>query len=80
MSKLRLRISMSLDGYVAGPDQSVQNPLGIGGERNDPFVQPLASDAERVLHTLVGPGHVTVERHRDPEAQLGHVLPFGKIV
>ena len=23
----------SLDGFVAGPSQSVQNPLGIGGER-----------------------------------------------
>lgn len=24
---------MSLDGYVAGPDQSVDHPLGVGGER-----------------------------------------------
>jgi dihydrofolate reductase len=24
-------MSMSLDGYVAGPDQSLENPLGIGG-------------------------------------------------
>ena len=33
MSKLRFKISMSLDGFVAGPDQSVENPLGIGGMR-----------------------------------------------
>ena len=33
MSKLRFKISMSLDGFVAGPSQSVQNPLGIGGGR-----------------------------------------------
>ena len=33
MSRLKLNISMSLDGYVAGPDQSLENPLGIGGER-----------------------------------------------
>ena len=33
MSKLRLKISMSLDGFVAGPNQSVENPLGIGGMR-----------------------------------------------
>jgi dihydrofolate reductase len=32
MSKLKLNITMSLDGYVAGPDQSLENPLGIGGE------------------------------------------------
>jgi len=28
MSKLRFNITMSLDGYVAGPNQSVENPLG----------------------------------------------------
>ena len=33
MPKLRFKIAMSLDGFVAGPDQSVQNPLGIGGTR-----------------------------------------------
>jgi dihydrofolate reductase len=31
--KLRLKISMSLDGFVAGPNQSVDNPLGVGGMR-----------------------------------------------
>lgn len=42
MSKLRFRISMSLDGYVAGPGQSVDNPLGIGGMRLHEWVFPLA--------------------------------------
>jgi dihydrofolate reductase len=32
MSKLRVHISISADGYVAGPNQSEQNPLGEGGE------------------------------------------------
>ena len=32
MSRLRFRISMSLDGFIAGPNQSVENPLGVGGE------------------------------------------------
>ena len=31
MSKLRFHIAMSLDGFVAGPDQSEENPLGVGG-------------------------------------------------
>jgi dihydrofolate reductase len=31
MSRLRFTISISLDGYVAGPNQSVENPLGEGG-------------------------------------------------
>lgn len=26
-------ISVSLDGFVAGPDQSAEHPLGVGGER-----------------------------------------------
>jgi dihydrofolate reductase len=33
MTKLRLNITMSLDGYVAGPNQSVSNPLGEWGEQ-----------------------------------------------
>ena len=32
MSKIRAHISISLDGYVAGPNQSMENPLGEGGE------------------------------------------------
>src|SRR3954447_19518105 len=33
MSQLRVHcLSMSLDGYVAGPDQSLEEPLGVGGE------------------------------------------------
>jgi dihydrofolate reductase len=34
MSKLKvLAFSVSIDGFGAGPDQSLQNPLGLGGER-----------------------------------------------
>ena len=34
MPKLRVHnLAMSIDGYVAGPDQSVDDPLGVGGER-----------------------------------------------
>ena len=32
---------MSLDGFVAGPNQSVDNPLGIGGMRLHEWVFPL---------------------------------------
>jgi dihydrofolate reductase len=31
MAKLRLSITMSVDGYVGGPDQNQENPLGVGG-------------------------------------------------
>ncbi|CAN5161019.1 dihydrofolate reductase family protein [soil metagenome] len=31
MARLRFDISMSLDGFIAGPNQSEENPLGEGG-------------------------------------------------
>jgi len=52
MSKLRLRISMSLDGFVAGPEQSVKNPLGTGGEGLHGWVIALA--AWRSRHGMQG--------------------------
>jgi dihydrofolate reductase len=52
MSKLRFRISMSLDGFVAGPQQSVDNPLGIGGMRLHDWVFGLK--AWRAPHGMEG--------------------------
>ena len=43
---------MSLDGYVAGPSQSVEHPLGIGGMRLHEWVFPLA--VWRAMHGLEG--------------------------
>jgi dihydrofolate reductase len=31
MGAFRFQVAVSLDGYVAGPEQSVENPLGVGG-------------------------------------------------
>jgi dihydrofolate reductase len=50
VSRLRFRISMSLDGFVAGPCQSVDNPLGIGGMRLHHWVFPLT--VWRAMHGL----------------------------
>ncbi|MDQ1705779.1 MAG: hypothetical protein QOF18_2145 [Frankiaceae bacterium] len=33
MSRVTCHMSISLDGFVAGPDQSVDNPIGVGGLR-----------------------------------------------
>ena len=52
MSQVRLTISMSLDGFVAGPSQSVDNPLGIGGMRLHEWAFELA--AWRKTHGLLG--------------------------
>ena len=41
MSKLRVSsFSISLDGYGAGPDQSLDNPLGVSGEALHEWVFP----------------------------------------
>ena len=52
MSKLRFRIAISLDGYTAGPEQSVDDPLGIGGDRLHEWALALA--AWRAPHGLEG--------------------------
>jgi len=46
MSKLKLNITMSIDGFVAGPDQSLENPLGIGGEELHAWLIPLRAFRE----------------------------------
>jgi dihydrofolate reductase len=48
MSKVTCQISMSLDGFVAGPNQSVENPLGEGGMRLHQWA--FATDAWREQH------------------------------
>jgi len=52
LAELRLDISISLDGYVAGPDPSEENPLGIGGEQLHEWALPL--EAWRRPHGLEG--------------------------
>ena len=50
MSQLRVHcLSMSLDGYVAGPDQSLEEPLGVGGERLHEWMFET-----RTWHEIVG--------------------------
>ena len=39
-------ISISADGYVAGPDQSEKDGLGIGGEQLHEWVVPLRAFRE----------------------------------
>jgi hypothetical protein len=45
--KLILDISMSLDGFVAGPNPTLEHPLGDGGERLHDWVVRLSSWRER---------------------------------
>jgi dihydrofolate reductase len=48
MSLVTCQISVSLDGYVAGPDQSLENPIGRGGMRLHEWA--FATDAWREQH------------------------------
>jgi dihydrofolate reductase len=43
MTKVRCHISTSVDGYVAGPNQSDEEPLGVGGESLHDWSIPLAA-------------------------------------
>jgi dihydrofolate reductase len=48
MSKVTCQISVSLDGFVAGPNQSLENPLGEGGESLHEWA--FATDSWRAQH------------------------------
>jgi dihydrofolate reductase len=52
MTKVIFEISMSLDGYVAGPNATLESPLGDGGERLHQWVIVLAS--WRARHGMTG--------------------------
>ena len=43
MAKVVLDISTSLDGFVAGPNPTLEEPLGEGGERLHEWIVGLAS-------------------------------------
>jgi dihydrofolate reductase len=57
MPKLRVHnISMSVDGFIAGPDQSLDNPLGVGGEALHEWV--FATKTAQATHGM-GEGGAT---------------------
>ena len=77
MARLTLDISMSLDGFIAGPNQTLEQPLGEGGEGLHEWAFRLASwrephglsggetnvaDDEVVAETLQATGAVVMGR------------------
>lgn len=55
MAKVRVHnLTMSLDGYAAGPDQSHDQPLGVGGEGLHEWA--FATEAFGALHGSDGDG------------------------
>ena len=47
MGELKLDITMSLDGFVAGPNQTLEQPLGAGGERLHEWAYAMATWREQ---------------------------------
>jgi dihydrofolate reductase len=66
MSTFRFQLAVSLDGFVAGPDQSEENPLGVGGMELHQWVFRL--EAWRRRHGLEG-GEVNTSTPVVEEAQ-----------
>ena len=62
MAKLVLSYSMSLDGFVAGPDVSVEQPMGRGGERLHDWMFSSTSPVDKELAAEASPGAVIVGR------------------
>ncbi|HEV8535425.1 MAG TPA: dihydrofolate reductase family protein [Candidatus Limnocylindria bacterium] len=60
MGEVALDISMSLDGFITGPNDSPEQPLGEGGDRLHEWMYGLASWRQR--HDLAGG-----EENRDAE-------------
>jgi dihydrofolate reductase len=73
MPELILDISMSLDGYVAGPNQTLEEPLGAGGERLHDWA--LATKAFREPHGMTGG-----EENRDSEVIAERVGSIGATI
>jgi dihydrofolate reductase len=66
MSKVTCQIAISLDGYVAGPRQSTDDPLGIGGERLHEWMfasEPHPVDAEITARLLERNGAYVMGRN-----------------
>jgi dihydrofolate reductase len=60
MARVTFEISMSLDGFVAGPNQTLEEPLGEGGEQLHQWV--VATASWREAHGMSGG-----ERNADDE-------------
>jgi dihydrofolate reductase len=73
MPKVRVDITMSLDGFVAGPNQTLEDPLGAGGEQLHEWA--FRAEAWRAQHGLEGG-----ERNVDSELVAESTSSAGAVV
>jgi dihydrofolate reductase len=60
MGNVVLHFSMSLDGFVAGPDISVEQPMGAGGERLHEWMFRAKPDRNQIDDELVREAYSSV--------------------
>jgi dihydrofolate reductase len=83
MSKLRVNcFTISLDGYGAGPDQTLENPLGAGGialhewmVATRTFQQMFGNEGGTTFHFVTDGIHAALDRAR--EAAQDHDIRIG---
>jgi len=73
MSAVTCQISVSLDGFVAGPDQTPEDPLGKGGERLHEWA--VATESWQRQH-----GRQGGERSTDSEVVDELLAPVGAVI
>ncbi|MFI9586477.1 dihydrofolate reductase family protein [Streptomyces sp. NPDC052236] len=57
-------MSMSLDGFITAPDDTRENPLGVGGERLHAWLRDLGETDAKVLDDMIrSVGAVVMGRH-----------------
>jgi dihydrofolate reductase len=59
MSKVKCRVAVSLDGFVAGPNQSLENPIGVGGLRLHEWA--FSTKSFQAMHSDSGAGETGVD-------------------
>jgi hypothetical protein len=78
MAKLILEVSMSLDGFIAGPNQTLERPLGEGGDRLHERLFGLKSFRER--HNQARPSGPTAFSRSSPSSAIGLRLNRGQVL
>ena len=73
MARVTTDITMSLDGYVAGPDPSLEEPLGVGGEALHDWA--LAAQSWQESH-----GHAGGETGADSDVIAETIAAMGAVV
>jgi dihydrofolate reductase len=74
MSRLLYSVSVSLDGFVAGANQSEANPLGVGGELLHAWMRELSAWRRDALGTDEGFTNASTDVYEDGEDNVGAII------